>query len=88
MSTVADSVLLEVSDSGIGIPEEERVHLFERFFRSSGAVARQIPGTGLGLYISKAIAEAHEGNIDAESNDGLGTTFRVQLPAARREVPA
>ena len=88
VSTVADSVLLEVSDSGIGIPEEERVHLFERFFRSSGAVARQIPGTGLGLYISKAIAEAHEGNIDAESNDGLGTTFRVQLPAARREVPA
>ena len=82
VSAANDAVLLEVSDSGIGIPDEERAHLFERFFRASGAVARQIPGTGLGLYISKAIAEAHDGTIHAESAAELGTTFRVTLPAA------
>ena len=76
------AVVLEVSDSGIGIPEEERALLFERFFRASSAVSRQIPGTGLGLYISKAIAEAHDGRIDVDSEEGRGTTFRLTLPRA------
>jgi signal transduction histidine kinase len=71
---------IEVSDSGIGIPEQEREKLFERFFRSQTALERQIQGTGLGLYISKAIVEAHGGRIGVHSTEGLGTTFIVELP--------
>lgn len=71
---------VEVSDTGIGIPEEERERLFERFFRSQNALERQIQGTGLGLYISKAIVEAHGGRIGVQSADGRGTTFLVELP--------
>ena len=76
------TVCLEVSDTGIGIPEEERARLFERFFRSQAALERQIQGTGLGLYISKAIVEAHGGRIAARSGRGRGTTFVVELPPA------
>jgi signal transduction histidine kinase len=75
-------VRFEVSDTGIGIPEEERERLFERFFRSQNALERQIQGTGLGLYISKAIVEAHGGRIGVDSSAGEGTTFVVELPVA------
>jgi signal transduction histidine kinase len=80
-----DLVHIEVSDTGLGITEEEREHLFERFFRTQTALERQIQGTGLGLYISKAIAEAHGGRIGVESVEGEGTTFVVELPVAERE---
>jgi signal transduction histidine kinase len=72
---------LEVSDTGIGIPERELGHLFERFFRASSATERHIPGTGLGLYIAGAIVEAHGGQIVVQSTPGEGTTFSVELPA-------
>lgn len=75
-------ITIEVTDRGIGIPEEERSRLFERFFRSSTALDRQIPGTGLGLYISKAIVEAHGGTIRATSALGSGSSFVVELRAA------
>jgi signal transduction histidine kinase len=74
-------VRFEISDTGIGIAEPERERLFERFFRSQSALERQIQGTGLGLYISKAIVEAHGGRIGVESVAGEGTTFVVELPA-------
>jgi signal transduction histidine kinase len=74
-------VQVEVSDTGIGIPESERERLFERFFRSQTVLERQIQGTGLGLFISKAIAEAHGGRIGVRSTEGEGTTFLVELPA-------
>jgi signal transduction histidine kinase len=79
-------VAIEVSDTGIGIPEQERAHLFERFFRTHGALERSIPGTGLGLYISKAIAEAHGGRLSVRGHDGPGTTFALELPAAAQPV--
>ena len=63
-------VRIEVSDTGIGIPEDERERLFERFFRSQTALERQIQGTGLGLYISKAIVDAHGGRIGVQSTEG------------------
>jgi signal transduction histidine kinase len=75
-------VLIEVEDHGIGISERERERLFERFFRTQGALDRQIPGTGLGLYITKSIVEAHGGSVAARSVVGEGSSFVVELPAA------
>jgi PAS domain S-box-containing protein len=83
-----DGALVEVRDSGIGIPEAEQKRLFERFFRSSAATKRAIPGTGLGLGIAKAIVDAHGGGIDVESQEGVGTTFRVHLPVDRPNRPS
>jgi signal transduction histidine kinase/CHASE3 domain sensor protein len=72
--------VIEVEDSGIGIPVGEQDRLFQRFFRSSTATEQAIPGTGLGLVISRAIAEAHGGTISVRSAAGEGTCFRVELP--------
>ena len=73
-------VLIEIEDSGIGIPEAEQEFLFDRFFRASTANAAAIPGVGLGLTISKAIIEAHCGQLGVKSEEGVGTTFRVEFP--------
>ena len=80
--TEDDGVVFEVTDSGIGIPDDERRHLFERFFRTSNARRAAIQGTGLGLVIVQAISEAHDGAVSLESTEGVGTTFRVDLPAS------
>ena len=72
--------VVEVEDTGIGIPKAEQERLFQRFFRASTATDQAIPGTGLGLAITKAIAEAHDGKISCRSTPGEGTTFRVELP--------
>jgi signal transduction histidine kinase len=76
-----ESGVIEVEDTGIGIPASEQDRLFERFFRSSTATDQAIPGTGLGLAITRAIAEAHGGRITFSSELGVGTCFRVELPA-------
>jgi len=72
--------VLEVEDTGLGIPSHEQAQLFERFFRSSSATEHAIPGTGLGLAITKAIVERHRGRIALESVESAGTTVRVELP--------
>lgn len=77
-----DCAVIEVSDSGPGIPAEEQHLLFERFFRATTATSRAIPGVGLGLTIVRAIVDAHEGTIAVSSADGEGATFRVELPLA------
>jgi signal transduction histidine kinase len=79
----ADRAVLTVSDTGMGIPEDEQARLFERFFRTSAAGERAIPGTGLGLWITKTIVDAHEGAIAVTSEAGSGTTFVVDLPLAQ-----
>ena len=85
----ADSVaLLEVSDTGIGLGPDEAELVFDRFFRSSRVVAQQVPGTGLGLFIARAIVEAHGGTIAASTRAGGGTTFHVELPARVMPKPA
>ena len=71
-----------VSDTGIGIPEHEQQHLFTRFFRSSNATEKAIPGTGLGLVIVKHIVEGHGGTIAVDSTLGVGTTVTVSIPLA------
>jgi PAS domain S-box-containing protein len=75
-----DRAVLEVEDTGLGIPAGEQGQLFERFFRSSSASENAIPGTGLGLTIAKAIVERHDGRITVESVERVGTTVRVELP--------
>jgi len=84
----ASEAVIEVEDTGIGIPEAEQERLFQRFFRSSTATEQAIPGTGLGLVISKAIAEAHGGGMDVRSEAGVGTCFSVHLPLEPEEVAA
>ncbi|QCB95370.1 PAS domain S-box protein [Cellulomonas shaoxiangyii] len=73
--------LLAVSDTGIGIPADELGDLTARFFRASNAARRAIPGVGLGLSITKAVIDAHGGELDVQSTVGEGTTFVVSLPA-------
>jgi signal transduction histidine kinase len=77
-----DSAVIEVTDTGLGIPRAEQQELFNRFFRGTSAVEKAIPGSGLGLAISQVIAEAHGGTIQLESTPGAGSTFRVALPLA------
>lgn len=72
--------VVEVIDTGVGIPLDEQDGLFSRFFRSSIAASHAIQGTGLGLSIVKSIVEQHSGVIDVVSLPGRGTTFRVVLP--------
>jgi len=73
-------LVLEVADTGPGIPEEELPRLFQRFARAENARARGVSGTGLGLFISKHIVEAHGGRIEVETKEGQGSRFRVILP--------
>ncbi|MEV6343239.1 ATP-binding protein [Actinoplanes sp. NPDC051851] len=69
-----------VADTGIGIPVEERPRLFRRFYRASTAVTARIPGTGLGLVITRTIIERHHGTITIADGTGPGTTFAIRLP--------
>jgi len=75
------TVVVTISDSGEGIPVEQLPHLFERFYRSDNARTRSTGGFGLGLAISRAIVEAHGGQIEVESTLGQGTVFTITLPA-------
>jgi signal transduction histidine kinase len=77
-----DTACLSVSDTGVGIPEDEIEDVFLRFFRSSNVRADAIQGTGLGLSIVRSIVERHHGHIDVHSNEGQGTTFTITLPLA------
>ncbi|MGH2841225.1 MAG: sensor histidine kinase, partial [Solirubrobacteraceae bacterium] len=76
------SVQIAVTDTGVGIPEDEQDQLFTRFFRSSTTTNEAIQGTGLGLVIVKGIVDHHGGTIDVRSVPGTGTTIVVTLPTA------
>ena len=80
LRAVEGQARLEVSDNGIGIPEDEQVNLFTRFFRSSTAMANAIPGSGLGLTIVDSIVKGHNGTLSVVSAHQSGTTFVVNLP--------
>jgi signal transduction histidine kinase len=81
--SAGDAARLEVCDTGIGFTEAQAARVFERFYRTEDAVERQVPGTGLGLFIAHAITDAHGGTISAHPRDGGGAVFRVELPLAR-----
>ncbi len=74
------SVVISISDTGIGIPDEEQEHIFKKFFRANNARAHDVDGTGLGLYVSKKIIESFGGSIQFKSKEGQGTTFLISLP--------
>jgi signal transduction histidine kinase len=97
LSSSGGRAILQVSDEGRGIPPEKLPRIFDRFYRVDearteaadadgaviGATNDAVPGgSGLGLSIVKAIAEAHGGSVSAESEPGRGSTFRVSLPLA------
>lgn len=75
-----NEVQFEITDNGIGIPEEDQEYIFEKFFRSRNAAQHQVRGTGLSLYIAKKIIEQLGGDIWFESESGEGTTFWFTLP--------
>jgi signal transduction histidine kinase len=76
-------VHLTVSDEGIGIPEADLPHLFDRFHRGANVDDRRFPGWGLGLSISRRIVEQHGGKIAVSSRAGMGSTFHITLPPRR-----
>ncbi|MDW7732488.1 MAG: ATP-binding protein [Methanolobus sp.] len=71
---------IEISDNGVGIPENHLPRIFERFYQVDGSMSRSYGGNGLGLYLSKNIVEVHGGKIWIESTEGVGTTVHVLLP--------
>lgn len=76
-----DGLVIEVSDSGPGIEKRHLARLFERFYRVDKARSRDMGGTGLGLAIVKHIALAHKGHVAVESTVGVGSKFRIYIPA-------
>ncbi len=74
-------IVLRVSDTGIGISEADRVHIFERFYRAEHDLVRAVPGSGLGLTLARAHIVAHGGTIHVESALGEGSTFIISLPS-------
>ena len=79
-----EDVLIEVRDTGVGIPREELPRIFERFYRVDRARSRETGGTGLGLSIVKHIAELHGGGVSVESEVGAGSAFFVRIPRVPR----
>lgn len=82
-----ENVELSVTDTGVGIPEDEMQHMFGKFYRGRNVQEAGIEGTGLGLFVTKAIIKRHGGDISVKSKEGKGTTFIVSLPIDPTRVP-
>ena len=89
LQAVREGVAVAVEDTGHGIEPEHLPHLFERFYRTDWARAKDAGGTGLGLPIVKEIAEAHGGTVSVSSQVEKGSIFTLHLPASRNQtIPA
>ncbi len=82
-----DDAVLSVTDTGSGIPAEERSTIFDKFVRGDLAEHQSIPGLGLGLFITKAIVESHDGEISVYEGPGGGTRFVIRVPMTAPESP-
>ncbi|MBL4674768.1 MAG: response regulator [Mucilaginibacter sp.] len=80
--------MLEVTDTGVGIPEKEMPHMFERFHRVENSAGRTHEGTGIGLSLVNELVQLHGGDISVASTEGSGSTFTVKIPAGRGHLPA
>ncbi len=78
-------LLFSIQDTGVGIPEKDQKHIFQKFFRSANIMKHQTQGSGLGLYIVKSIIEKSGGKIWFKSKEGEGTTFLFTLPVAQAQ---
>src|SRR5207247_2097553 len=76
-------VSFAVTDEGLGVPTAEHGRIFEKFYRLDPELTRGVGGTGLGLYISRELVRRMNGRITVESSEGEGSTFTIELPAAR-----
>ncbi len=79
--------VLEVEDTGVGIPSAELPRLFERFHRVSDVRGRSVEGSGIGLALVRELVELHGGQVDVRSTAGVGTTFTVRIPRRRADLP-
>lgn len=82
-----DGVMLQVSDTGIGIPREELPRIFERFYRVDKARSRETGGTGLGLSIVRHVVELHGGTVEVDSVEGEGSVFTLHFPSDPADTP-
>lgn len=81
----ATHITVSVKDSGIGIPKEDQAHLFQKFYRVDNTDTREIGGTGLGLYLSRRLAESMAGRLWVESEYKQGSTFHLEIPRVSHE---
>src|ERR1700730_15124297 len=89
VSGEGDQAVARVADNGAGIPEHQQERFFDRFHRANEPAFRSVPGTGLGLYISRRLAEGHGGSLVVESSTpGAGTTVALALPLLVTAAPA
>jgi two-component system OmpR family sensor kinase len=82
-----DEAVVEVADEGPGLAQDDATRVFERFYRADPSRARDRGGTGLGLAVVAALAEAHGGRVELATSPGAGSTFRVHLPLAGTPGP-
>lgn len=87
LKTTESSAVVEVRDSGIGIPKHQLTRLFTKFFRAENVMRMQTEGSGLGLYIVKNVVKRHGGDITITSQEGVGTTVAISLPLNEKDVP-
>jgi signal transduction histidine kinase len=86
-STTTGHIVIEVSDTGDGIPEPHLAHIFERFHQVDSSSTRRHGGTGIGLSLARQILHDHGGDIEVSSTEGSGSVFTVSLPASSKELP-
>ena len=84
ISEIPNFAVVQISDDGAGIPEDEISNIFERFYRADKSRNRKTGGTGLGLAIAKSLIVAHGGTITVDSQFDVGTTFTVRIPKTKQ----
>ncbi len=77
---------INISDTGIGIPEAQKSKIFDRFYQVDGSHTREQEGTGIGLSLTKELVELHKGIIQVESQEGKGTTFTIRIPLGKTHL--
>ncbi|SKB82114.1 ATP-binding protein [Dyadobacter psychrophilus] len=87
LSTHNENAVLTVRDTGVGIPESELPHMFERFHRVQNTAGRTYEGTGIGLSLIKELIQLHQGTIQVESVEGKGSCFTVSIPLGKGHLP-